>query len=209
MHNSLKMLGIASLVALSACQTGFRGDVARFQQLPPAQGETFYVQASDPKLRGGIEFSQYAQIVTARLVQQGYRPATSPANANLKVTIDYGVDTGRERVVSTGFGGGWGAGGWGYPYRWGPRRAFLYGFNDPFAFGPGFGDVSSYTIYTGQLDMQIERAGTGERLFEGRARARSREDDLQYLVPNLIDVMFADFPGRSGETLNVTLPPRK
>jgi hypothetical protein len=111
-------------------------------------------------------------------------------------------------VVSTGFGGGYG-GGFGYPYRWGPRRAFLYGFHDPFAFGPGYGDVSSYTVYTGELDMQIDRAGSGERLFEGRARARSRDDDLQYLVPNLIDVMFADFPGRSGETLNVTLPPRR
>lgn len=208
MYKSLKMLGIASLVALSACQTGFRGDVARFQQLPPAQGETFYVEASDPKLRGGIEFNQYAQMVTARLVEQGYRPASSRNGANLRVTLDYGVDTGRERVVSTGFGGGYGSG-FGYPYRWGPRRAFLYGFHDPFAFGPGYGDVSSYTVYTGQLDMQIERAGSGERLFEGRARARSRDDDLQYLVPNLIDVMFADFPGRSGETLNVTLPPRR
>jgi hypothetical protein len=206
MHKSLKMLGIASLLAVSACATGFRADVARFQQLPPAQGETFYVQASDPKMQGGIEFNQYAQMVTARMVEQGYRPASSPSNAALRVTIDYDVDTGRERVVSTGFGAGYGGY---YPYRWGPRRAFLYGFHDPFAFGPGYGDVSSYTVYTSELDMQIERAGTGERLFEGTARARSRDDDLQYLVPNLIDVMFADFPGRSGETLNVTLPPRR
>ncbi|RHW16294.1 DUF4136 domain-containing protein [Sphingomonas gilva] len=206
MYKSLKMLGIASLLAVSACATGFRADVARFQQLPPAQGETFYVQASDPKLQGGIEFNQYAQMVTARMVQQGYQPASSPSNAALRVTIDYDVDTGRERVVSTGFGGGYG---FGYPYRWGARRAWLYGFHDPFAWGPGYGDVSSYTIYTSELDMQIERAGSGERLFEGTARARSRDDDLQYLVPNLIDAMFAGFPGRSGETVNITLPPRR
>lgn len=206
MFRPLRILAAVTLLAVAGCTTGFRANVARFQQLPPPSGQTFTVQSLDPKMQGGIEFNQYASMVAQRLSALGYRPADNPRSATLRVLMDYGVDTGRERVVSTGWAGGPGLG---YPYGWAGRRAWRYGFYDPFAFGPGFNDVSSYTIYTGELELQIERAGSGERLFEGRARARSRDDDLRYLVPNLIDAMFADFPGRSGESIDITLPPRR
>jgi hypothetical protein len=202
MSKMIKIAAAASLLAVAGCTTGYRANVARFQQLPPPSGETFVVEALDPKLQGGIEFGQYAAQIGQRLAAEGYQPASSRQNATLRVLVDYDVDTGRERVRSTGFGAG---AGFGY---WGPRRAYRYGFYDPFAFGPGFNDVSSYTLYTSELEMQIERSADGTRLFEGRARARSRTDDLRYHVPNLIDAMFAGFPGRSGETIDITLPPQ-
>lgn len=203
MSRSFTLLAAAALLATAGCTTGFRANVARFQQLPPPSGETFVVESLDPKLQGGIEFNRYAGLIGERLRAEGYQAAATPESATLRVLVDYDVDTGRERVRSTGFGGRFGAG-----YGWGPRRAWRYGFYDPFAWGPGFDDVYSYTVFTSELEMQIERSADGYRLFEGRARARSRDDNLQYLVPNLIDAMFADFPGRSGETVDITLPPQ-
>jgi hypothetical protein len=57
--------------------------------------------------------------------------------------------------------------------------------------------------------MTINRAGDGQRLFEGKARARSTQDSLPVLVPNLVEAMFTNFPGRSGEEVRIIIPPPK
>mgnify|MGYP003579391257 CR=1 FL=1 len=94
-----------ALAGLAACATPFRADVQRFQsQLPVPQGQTFTVVADDPQLAGGIEFRQYAQYVADHLAAIGYRPVNSTQQADLIVRFDYGVDRGRGRVRSTGFG---------------------------------------------------------------------------------------------------------
>ena len=56
--------------------------------------------------------------------------------------------------------------------------------------------------------MTITRSD-GERLFEGRARAHSATDDLTRLVPDLIQAMFTNFPGNSGQDIRITVPPRR
>ncbi|MCP1468363.1 hypothetical protein J3E64_000030 [Sphingobium sp. OAS761] len=202
-----------ALMALSGCATPFKADVARFQQLPAPAGQSFAVVADDPKLAGGLEFSHYADLVGQRLSQTGYVAATDPASADLIVRVAYDVDNGREKVRSTGYGGpdpfysGF-YGGWGWRGRW--ARPWGYGFYDPWLFGPGgYSDVTSYTVYTSDLSMKIDRAADNRRLFEGKASAQSLSNKLTYLVPNLIDAMFTNFPGQNGESVKITLPPEK
>jgi hypothetical protein len=208
-----------ALAGLAACASNFNADVSRFQsQLPAPQGQTFAVVAEDPALAGGLEFAQYADYVEAEMAQLGYTQA-SPERATLLVRFDYGVDNGRERVRSSGFGyrdpfySGW----YGYQpivYRghggqprvaYIPSRSWGYGWNDPF-FGGG-SDIDSYTIYTSGVEMKIDRASDGTRLFEGKAEAVSTSNRLQYLVPNLVEAMFTDFPGNSGDTTRISIKP--
>lgn len=202
-----------ALLALGGCATGFSANVSRFSALPVPAGQSFVVQPADPRNAGGLEFASYAQLVTAKLVQQGYQVAQSPQAAGLVVTLDYGVDNGQPKVVTTpgfgGWGGGWGGwgGGWGYG-RFG--RPFYYGWNDPFYYGSGWGpEVSSYTVYTSHLQLVIARTADGQHLFEGRARARSTTSDLTKLVPNLVEAMFTNFPGGNGEEVRITIPPER
>ena len=206
-----------ALGGLSGCATTFKADVSRFQQLPPAQGQSFTIMPGDQSLAGGLEFAHYADLVAQRLTQQGYTRAADPAAAQLVVSLDYGIDKGTQRIRSSGFArGGWGGGwgGWGYdPFfapGWGRgwRGSYAFGWYDPFLWGPGggFNDIESYTVYQSQLRMSINRAG-GERLFEGTAKAQSVSGKLTYLVPNLIDALFTGFPGRSGEEIKVTVAP--
>jgi len=195
------------LLGLAACATPFKADVSRFQsQLPAPTGQTFAVIAEDPKLAGGLEFALYADLVEAEMERLGYAQ-TAPENASLLVRFDYGVDNGRERVRSTGasfhdpFFGPW------HRSRFAFRRGYAFGFYDPFLTGRQ--DVRSYTIYTSGIDMKIDSATTGQRLFEGKAQAVSTSNRLQELVPNLVDAMFTDFPGNSGETLRITIKPEE
>jgi len=206
----------AALLSLGGCATGFPAQVSRFQQMPAPTGQSFVIRAADPADRGGIEFGQYADLVRRHLLALGYSEAPSAATASLMVTLDYGVDHGRQRVEtrpSLGLGAWGGYGGWGgfrrpfYP-RFGYARyrsPFYWGWDDPFWFGRTELDVS--TVYTSFLDMDIKRTADGKSVFEGTARARSETDRLQVLVPNLVEAMFTGFPGNSGETVKITVPP--
>lgn len=207
-----------ALVALSACApTPFKAQVARFQMMPAPEGQSFYVKADNPKLEGSLEFSQYANLVSEKLVGLGYRPAADAGSATLVVGFDYGVDGGKEKLRSvpgSGFGydpwyGGFGRIHWAsrYPYYGYGGRGFIYGWNDPFLWGPGYDDVESYTVYTSNLNMVISRKADGQRVFEGSAKALSRDDNLTYLVPNLVEAIFTGFPGNSGETVKISVAP--
>lgn len=215
----------AALLALGGCATGFPAQVSRFQALPAPQGQSFVIQAADPMDRGGLEFSQYAHLVRQNLLAQGYSEAPSAQGATLIVSLEYGVDNGQPRIVSRpGFGSGYGFGrfggygGFGSPYYsrfgyFGRRHSpFYYGWHDPFWGSPfGHDEIDSYTVYTSFLDMDIKRAADGQSVFEGTAQARSRTNELPALVPNLVEAMFTNFPGRSGETVRITVapPPRR
>ncbi|QDM41470.1 DUF4136 domain-containing protein [Altererythrobacter sp. TH136] len=214
----LKMIAVPlALGALAACATPFNANVQRFQSaLPAPQGQTFTVVADDPALAGGLEFSQYAHQVADRMAALGYTPVNDVQSADLLVRFDYGVDRGRERVRRTGFVDPFYSPWYGYS-RFGYRgfyrpgyygrgyfaRPWSYGFHDPF-FDNGL-DV--YTVYTSGIDLKIDRRATGERLFEGKAEAVSTSNRLPYLVPNLVQALFTDFPGRSGETVRISVAP--
>jgi hypothetical protein len=204
-------LPLALVAGLSACAPSFKADVSRFQsQLPAPPGQTFAVVAEDPGLVGGLEFAFYADMVGDKMERLGYIEAPSPETATLLVRFDYGVDGGRERVRTNnigiggaGFGPGGGLGGFGGGFGgFGFQRNFGFGFNDPFFGGP---DVRSFTIFNSNIDLKIDNAVTGQRLFEGQAQAVSRSNRLQELVPNLVDAIFTNFPGNSGETLLITI----
>lgn len=217
MTSSPKLLTLAALLALGGCATGFPAQVSRFQAMPAPQGQSFIVEAADPADRGGLEFARYADLVRRHLVALGYTEAASADAASLRVSLDYGVDQGREEISAWptrgfspwygGFGlrGGWGRG-WSRFGAFGRgRSAFFWGWDDPFWFGGD--DVEADTVYTSFVDVDIRRAGDGKSVFEGTAKARSRSDDLKRLVPNLVEAVFTGFPGHDGETVRITVPP--
>lgn len=223
MKTIMKFAAPLSLLAVAGCAAPFQAKVSRFQNLPAPQGQSFTIRTDNPRLQNSLEFSQYANIVADRLSQVGYARAASPSAANLVVTVNYMVDNGRERIRSypsaySGFGGfgrGFGYGGFGYGWGGWHRGyrgigGYYGGFYDPFLFDD-YNNIESYTVYTSELEMKIERPGTRERVFEGRAQAQATNNDLTRTVPNLIDAMFTNFPGNSGETVKITIapPPRE
>ena len=198
----LALAGLA-LAALAGCADTLDTNVTRFTaELPRPAGQTFVVVAGDPSLAGGIEFGQYAHLVADQLVSLGYARAADPASAALVVRLDYGVDKGRTAIESDPFWGPW------HGYAgccWGRHGgAWGWGWYDPW-FDNG---ISSYTIYTSGISLKIDDAA-GHRLFEGKAQAASTSNKLSYLVPNLIEAMFTNFPGDSGKTVRITVAPEK
>lgn len=209
-------LGVAAL-ALSACAETLNTTVSRYQAMPAPQGQTFFVvPAGGMASNGGLEFQRYAGIVAQQLQARGYAPASSPQSANMIVQFGYGVDQGQVRVVEDPFyrsrfydpfyGPYWGSPFYRPRYGWGWGGGYSWGWDDPFWYGRG---IDSYVEYHSQVDLHIRQAGTNAPLFDGRAQARSQTNRLDVVVPSLVDAMFAGFPGRSGETVKITIPTKR
>ena len=100
---------------------------------------------------------------------------------------------------------------------WGGRSPFYYGWDDPFWYSSPYagygsdyrGPIRNYTVYKSYLDLNIVRKSDNAPLFQGKAQARSQTDDTGVLIPNLIEAMFTGFPGKSRETIKITVPARK
>ena len=210
----------AGAIGLAGCATGFPAQVSRYQAMPAPAGQTFFVVPMDARLSGSLEFQRFGSYVAQAMAAQGYAPANSPSAASLIVNVGYGVDQGTTEYVADpfaynrygygGFGryGGYGGFGFGYsPFysRFGGfHDPFFYGWDDPFWYGGG---ARRYVEYKSKLDLDIRRKGDNQSVFEGHARARSTTDDLNRIVPNLVEAMFTGFPGRNGETVRITVPP--
>jgi hypothetical protein len=206
----ISFISVFSILLAACVAPSFKADVSRFQsELPGPEGESFAVITDDPDLVGGIEFGIYAGLVENHLSDLGYAKS-SAENASLLVRFTYGVDNGRDKIrsIETGFHDPfWGSWYGPYPSRFHRPRlgaSWSFGFHDPWLNDP---KVRSYTVYTSEVDLKIDRSLTNERVFEGNAKAVSSSNNLQHVVPKLVEAMFTDFPGNSGETIRITVRP--
>jgi hypothetical protein len=200
------LIGAAAL-GLSACAESLNTTVSRYQAMPAPQGQTFFVVPGEGMAAsGGLEFQRYAGIVAQQLQARGYTPATSAASASMLVQLGYGIDGGQTRIVQDPFYRSHYYdpfyGPFFYP-RYGFRSRYSYGWSDPFWYGGG---IDSYVEYHCQFDLHIRSAGNGQPLFDGRAQARSMTNRMDVVIPSLVEAMFTGFPGRSGETVKITIP---
>ncbi len=161
------MLGVAAL-GLSACATSLSTTVSRYQAMPAAQGQTFFVVPGEGMAaNGGLEFQRYAGLVAQQLQARGYSPAAGPESATMLVHLGYSVDHGQTRIVEDPFlRSRYGYGGFGSPFyypRFGFRSAFSYGWNDPFWYGGG---VDSYVEYHSEIDLHIRARGSNQPLYK-------------------------------------------
>jgi len=214
------MLGLSAL-GLSACAQTLDTTVSRYQAMPAPQGQSFIVvPGQGMAATGGLEFQRYAGIVAQQLQARGYSPASNYQTASMIVQLGYNIDPGQVRVVEDPFYHGpfgWGSGYGRYydpfyspfyrpRFGYGGGLGYSYGWDDPFWYrGAG---VDSYVEYHPQIEMHIRAKGTNQPLFDGRAQARTSSNRLDVVIPSLVDAMFAGFPGRSGETIRITIPTR-
>lgn len=197
-RNSLVMVLV---MLLGACASQVTSEVTRFHQDSKPKGETIAITASDQGKQGSLEFAAYAKLVAKKLTEIGYQVVDVSAKPDLLARMDYAVGPAQAKVQS-------------YPadivyYR------FNYGYSYPYSFGhywdrPGFYNywgeprVFSYTVYPRTLDLNLVRAN-GESLFEGHVKSIGHEQNINQVMPYLVQAMFNNYPGESGVTKVVTI----
>ena len=193
----VKLYGtILILTGLFACAPSVKSNVTRFHQLPAPNGTSIEVIAMDPALQKSIEFGTYAQMVGQKLGAFGYSPA-SGEGSNFIAEISYYNEPLRDTIIEdrspVSIGVGMGSG------RYGRRGNSSVGVG----MSTSFGSSNQQREFISSLQLNIVRLNDGSRLYEGRVENLGRNQNLQQVMPLMIDALFQNFPGESGTTTTI------
>jgi hypothetical protein len=214
----LQQLGAAVVIGLlvSGCASTMSAQVTSFHQLSNGlQGQRFVINPSAEQ-RNSLEFETYANLVREALTDKGLVDAGGAAGtADLGVSLNYEV-AGRSSGVGHGTTGyaGFGAGSGGFS-----MGGVGIGIGIPIG---GFGGSDS-VVYQRSLDIAITRlngaagksaevpAGRGDaagtaRVFEARAISEGPSASLAPVMRAMVQAIFQEFPGPSGQTRVVEVP---
>lgn len=194
----------ATAALLSACTTMPAGpvEVTRFHQQAAAAklGQTtiFVETASDADL-GALELAPYKQAVARELAKMGYRETSRDQAAQVaQVSIERFVSEPppKQNPVSVGVGGSTGS----------------YGSGVGLGIGINLGGKKSAQQVGTQMSVRIRDAASGEALWEGRANFSVGTDSPlaggEANADTMADALFREFPGNSGETVEVKVSPK-
>ena len=174
---------------------------ATLAQLGPGWVEVVPAAGFDPR---SLETRAWIDAVARELANQGFAASAHQPSAGriAEVRLTRNAVPGSERrgggsSVSIGVGGGSG-GGW----RRGGGTSVGVGLGVGFPLGGNkqrAGDVEN------ELSVTIRDKATGAALWEGRSSLRTaqREADKPETAARLAHALFAGFPGKSGETIEV------
>ncbi len=201
---------------LVACGPQVRTQVTRFHDLPVSpSGASVIVLPSDAQ-RGSLEWRQYANDISIKLNQLGYRLATRFEDADYAIMFGYMIDGGTTttRAIPT-FGQTGGGTSTTTGTVTGPRGVGSYSgqTTSPTTFGVTGYVPRNDTTFTRLLSVDLFdlRRSTPQnpvKRFEGRASSAGESSSLTEIMPYLIEATFRDFPGPSGQTVTVTVPRR-
>lgn len=196
----LRAAAAAAALGLAACAgTTPAPQVTRFHLNAPIPQGTVFVEAVDPAAAGSLEYRSYADEVARGWQRLGFQPARTRAEADYVSTVLLQSATRprapRQSPVSIGVGVGGGSFG---------RRGGSFGGGSVGVGLPLGGARRGSTVAFSELTVTLRRASDASAVWEGRAGvetlAASPNGSLTSAVPQLVDALFGDFPGRSGET---------
>jgi hypothetical protein len=196
-HRRTLPAAVAGALLLAGCATSIPPvEVTRFHRIDAlsAVPQGSFTVASD----GGpsLQDRDYVVAVERELQRLGYRPSGGGrADYAVTVTVDRAErpDDGRGGGVNVGIGGGTG------------------GYRSGVGVGVGL-DLTRLLggrrdLVATRLSVRMMRAGEALALWEGRAetvaRVRTPAAQSGIAAEKLARALFADFPGRSGETISV------
>ena len=211
-------IAVALVVIVSACMQ-IRTQVTRFHHMPPAgSGENFAVVPLEDQA-GSLEWEQYADLVAQQLTAKGYVRRAQPLDAKYAVLFSYAIDRGKTKITQVPIFGQIGGGLTTYsgsasgtvggtPYS---------GFTSGSAYTqPTYGEIGSElvtaTTFTRAVELEIfdvpQTLASSDpvKTFEATAGSAGSSGSLAVVMPAMIAAVFKDFPGKSGETISVSVP---
>lgn len=197
-----KSAGFGLALLVTACATGVpTAEVSRFHLGQPIPADSIVLVQDAAGQPLSAEYSFYARAMEADLATAGLRlTQDNPRSAYVGLLkVEQAVREGPPRppAFQLGLGGGTG------------------GFNGGVGGGVSIpiGKRRSGDVRVNQLSLQIKRRSDNSVVWEGRAVSALAADTpasaLPAAVPGLARALLAGFPGPTGQTVVVKLPPQR
>jgi len=189
---------VSAALLLGGCATTIRSDVTTFNQWPAQLPDKSYTFATVPAQDNTLELQSYENLVRGQLNRLGFHE--SPQSPALKVAMRFQTVDVPTQVLYPTFNPM-------YPYSprfayLGARRRYWGGWYSPF-YDPLWGPMPAYDVetehrYHRQLEVSIQSASDGKRLFDVTVRNVSKQMSTPAVMPALVQSAFQDFPGPNG-----------
>lgn len=206
MSNFKFSLLLSLVLILGSCSSTkyLVSDVTKHHNLQSIKpGQTFIIKQIDQQSDKPLAFESYAEIVAEYLEKNGLIK-TSGENEDVVyiVTLNWIVDGPTSDITSKGSNF---------------YSSFRYG--NPYGFGYSLGypyDIQTKTkqLYTRNVEIVIYEASSYDtvnpiRVFEGSASSTGSNAQINPVMHYIIQSIFEDFPGISGQTktLRINIPP--
>ncbi len=205
-------LSITLLALLNGCASRpiIRSEVTRFHTFgfTPVSG-TFHIMPNQEQ-RQSLEFSAYANLIASELIARGWQQEQNPdAKPQMSVCFVYGVDDGKMQIYSEPVYGQTGGGSSSIngtvSSGMGEMAHFSGTASTPATYGMVGSTTQSYTEYTRLLQLNIfdntrVTNNSPTKVFESRVRSTGSKAEISLVMPAMIEALFKDFPGVSGES---------
>ncbi|WP_036169833.1 DUF4136 domain-containing protein [Massilia sp. 9096] len=189
---------VSATLLLGGCATTIRSDVTTFNQWPAQLPDKSYAFAPVAQQYNTLELQSYENLVRGQMTRLGFHESNqSPA---LQVSMRFRTVDVPTQVAYPAFAPM-------YPYSprfayMGWRRRYWGGWYSPF-YDPLWGPMPAYELetehrYHRELELSIQQAGDGKRLFDVTVRNISRNVSTPAVMPALVQSAFHDFPGPNG-----------
>lgn len=214
MRQFLALFLIGASLFVAACEQ-VKTHVTRFHDISfGPTSSTFIVLPFDAQA-GSLEWREYSRGLTQQFRTLGFVEVPRIDEADFIVMFQYAIDGGSTTTRMVPMYGQTG-GGRSTTTMVGPQGFGTYTrqTTTPPTFGITGYSRSTETSFTSFLAVDIidRRQSTPSQIvkrFEARALSTGESAALSEQMPYLIEAMFKDFPGRSGETITVTLPVKR
>lgn len=194
-------VAVAVLCALLAgCGPNVMSHVTAFHVLDGAK--TFRMAPLD----GSLETQQYARLISQHLVENGWR---EDPNAPVAVTLAYAVGDRETYTISTPAYGQIGGGTSyisGQTFGGNNNQSYKATVYSPPIYGIVGTNTRNIDSYTRRLIVLMGDIKSRKTLYEATVISSGSASNFNEVAPCMINALFADFPGKSGETRTVVTP---
>ena len=198
---------------ISGC-AGFlqiRSNVSVFHNITEQhKGNSIVVLPFQKELESSLEFQNYKKTIEDNLQKYGFNIVQEKDTSDFIAFVSYGIGRGKEELVSSPVYGSTGGGTTtfsGSAYNYGGGGSTYYSgtaYSMP-TFGVVGSRTSSITQHTRQLAMDLVETSTLEskkinKVYEGRVKSSGRCSMISYVMPEMLESLFRDFPKKSGSS---------
>lgn len=191
---------VAALLALGGCASSLSARVTSYQQWPVGTQGEYYRIVPAPDQAGNLQFGAFADMLRAAIGPTGLREAEGSARVRFDVHMEYAnpvQQVWEQRYSDAYFFDGWmGPTFGGYYGGW-------HGWGGGVFYSPPVVNVP-VEVYRNTLTVTIfDQESNGREVYRATAVHTGTSDNLQAIMPYLMQAVFDDFPGSNGQVREV------
>lgn len=169
------------------------------------------VIAASEEMSASLEFAHYKPLLEEKFKSVGYIIESDPTKSQYIAFVSYGIDDGKNQMVSTPIFGVTGGGTSITTGYIGARSFSATQYTMP-AFGVVGSASSTHVTYTRAIAIDIVKTETlsksgvrPEKVYENRTKSKGTCSTVASVFKIMLDAIFSIYPGESGKTRDVTV----